>query len=304
MGAWSFIAPRLAPQSAAGCDAALRRAPGARQHGGGSAECARGGAGAIVGEALSGERPAGMQMREEAICRLKLRCRTLGESIVEATVGRWLKHEGEHGRGRRAAGRVGDRQGQHRGRRRPSAGVLATDRQARGRHRRHRRGAGADQRGTAHPAQAQSAPATRSRRLHSTEQRRRHSLPSSRPSPNAPAGESRQTARARRPWRAAWPPSTASISGRSAGTGTGGQVTQDDVEAYLAGTHRPPRPPHLRCALAGGVHQPGTACRAASQRSRDADASGEHGARSACGCRGGGRPSRAGWSRRSTPRRC
>ena len=43
--------------------------------------------------------------------------RQLGESIVEATVGQWLKNEGDPVDGGRAAGRAGDRQGQHGGQR-------------------------------------------------------------------------------------------------------------------------------------------------------------------------------------------
>ena len=39
----------------------------------------------------------------------------MGVSVSEGTITRWLKQEGEHGRGRRAAARDLDRQGRHRG---------------------------------------------------------------------------------------------------------------------------------------------------------------------------------------------
>ena len=68
--------------------------------------------------------------QEKRSCRYPSRCPQLGESVTEGTVTRWLKKEGEHGRGRRAAARGLDRQGRHRdplaGRRRSCARSRST----------------------------------------------------------------------------------------------------------------------------------------------------------------------------------
>ena len=54
---------------------------------------------------------------------IEIRVPTLGESITEATVGKWFKKAGESGAGRRAAGGAGDRQGDARGQRAESGGL-------------------------------------------------------------------------------------------------------------------------------------------------------------------------------------
>ena len=108
MGAWGFVDRRI-EQVLAGLDVAAQAAALCRPRRGGLAgdrpvQAPRAGTGAAR------RRGAG-RLSEDGDDRSKSGSRRLGESVTEATVAKWLKQPGEHGRTRRAGRRTRNRQG-------------------------------------------------------------------------------------------------------------------------------------------------------------------------------------------------
>ncbi len=183
---------------------------------------------------------------------VEIRVPALGESIVEATVGKWLKREGD----RVAAGetlveletdkvnvevtaeqdgvleRIVKAEGETVG----IGEVLATlgDGAASGR--------AADGAGAQAPAPA--APGGRRAAKGASGARRRRR-------PRRPDGDP--------PWRAVWPPSRGSIFERVQGSGPGGRITKDDVAQIVSGPPSASSPPPQQSSSNATSYQSATA---------------------------------------------
>ena len=233
---------------------------------------------------------------------VEVRVPPLGESVVEATVGAWLKHEGD-------AVEAGEPLVELETEKvnvdvaAERSGVLDA---------RSQRDAGE----TVHPGDV-LAMVARGRRgvAGATARRRRGDRPASavprdraasdvpragRGGRTAPAPRHRPSGRTPRRSRGAWPTSTASTSARSPGSGTGGRVTREDVEQLLA-AQRPAAQPAAALGAAPAPRRPARS-RAAAPRPRRARPI--RAARSGRGCRAAARRSPSGCSRRSARRPC
>ena len=228
---------------------------------------------------------------------VEIRVPTLGESVVEATVGKWLKQEGDTV----AAGeplveletdKVNVEVAAER------RGVLEQIVKGEGETSASARcsamiGAGAAAQppaGARTAAPAASAP------------RRASAPPAAAPAAGAAApigSRARAADLAGRPARS--PPSRASICAQVAGSGPGGRVTKEDVAAP---GHRDRRPAPAASVRPRHRQPPSAAAPSPAARQRPRPPAADPRARSACACRAAARRSPRGWSRRSTPRRC
>ncbi len=171
--------------------------------------------------------------RRETAMAIEIRVPTLGESITEATVGKWFKKTGEAVKRGRAAGRARDRQGDARGQR---AG---------------RRGAQRDR--------GRDRPDGRDRRAARPAQRRRRGAPAGRFAPPAAAAKAASVARGSAATAMPPAPSAAKIAAEQridlsavAGSGKRGQVLKGDVLAAAAPRRSgAPRRPHRASARPG-----------------------------------------------------
>ena len=176
----------------------------------------------------------------------EIRVPTLGESVTEATIGKWFKKAGRRGRGRRAAGRARDRQGDaSRCRRRPPAcsseiaakdgetvavgALLGQIKEARAPRKAQRR-------------RRPAGPTRRPRPRRRSAPPRKQPRPRAQPKPRPPDAEARRPTPLAARRCASSRPRAASIPPRVPGSGKDGRVTKGDMLAAIERAASAPTP--------------------------------------------------------------